>query len=167
MHLCRNVVKLFTFMVKTLQFHLNEYRRHTLTSRCDVISDVMNTKNTFYVKFAMFFLYLLSKWTYVKYFENFEMAPFCGSGAFWNRACTGSWVLTKLGMSFPTFWDFVRRSSSNIDGVMAISKFDLLLGSRDLVMWPLIYENYRFLCWNRLHMWTEFGDDWSKSVRPE
>ena len=27
----------------------HEYKRHTLTSRCDVISDVMNTKNTFYV----------------------------------------------------------------------------------------------------------------------
>ena len=27
----------------------HEYRRHTLTSHCDVISDVMNTKNTFYV----------------------------------------------------------------------------------------------------------------------
>ena len=27
----------------------HEYRRHTLTSRCDVISDVMNIKNTFYV----------------------------------------------------------------------------------------------------------------------
>ena len=26
----------------------HEYRRHTLTSRCDVISAVMNTKNTFY-----------------------------------------------------------------------------------------------------------------------
>ena len=29
-------------------------------------------------------------------------------------------------MPFPTFWDFVRRSSLNINGVMAISKYDLL-----------------------------------------
>ena len=41
-------------------------------------------------------------------------------------------------MSFPTFWDFVQRSSSNNNGVMAISKFDLLC---DLVtqlfdLWP-------------------------------
>ena len=27
----------------------HEYRRHTSTSRCDVISDVMNIKKTFYV----------------------------------------------------------------------------------------------------------------------
>ena len=39
-------------------------------------------------------------------------------------------------MPFPTFWDFVRRSSLNINGVMAISKFDLLF---DLVtyLWDL------------------------------
>ena len=41
-------------------------------------------------------------------------------------------------MLFPTLWDFVRHSSSNIKGVMAISKFDLLC---DLVtqlfdLWP-------------------------------
>ena len=35
-------------------------------------------------------------------------------------------------MPFPTFWDFVRRSSLNINGVMAISIFDLLF---DLVTW--------------------------------
>ena len=39
-------------------------------------------------------------------------------------------------MPFPTFWDFVRCSSLNINGVMAISKFDLLF---DLVtlLWNL------------------------------
>ena len=34
-------------------------------------------------------------------------------------------------MPFPTFWDFVRRSSLNINGVMAISKFDLFF-----ILWP-------------------------------
>ena len=29
-------------------------------------------------------------------------------------------------MPFPTFRDFIRRSSLNINGVMAISKFDLI-----------------------------------------
>ena len=36
-------------------------------------------------------------------------------------------------MPFPTFWDFVRRSSLNIKGVMAISKFDLFYF---LILWP-------------------------------
>ena len=44
----------------------------------------------------MFFLYLMSKWTYVKYFENFKMAA-------------------------------ILRFGRDINGVMAISKFDLLL----------------------------------------
>ena len=34
-------------------------------------------------------------------------------------------------MPFPTFWDFGRRSSLNINGIMAISKFDLLF-----ILWP-------------------------------
>ena len=29
-------------------------------------------------------------------------------------------------------------------------------------MWLLTYKNYGVLCWGRLHMWTKFGDDWSK-----
>ena len=49
-------------------------------------------------------------------------------------------------MPFPTFWDFVRRSSLNINGVMAISKFDLLFLSCDLVMGLLSYKSYRVLC---------------------
>ena len=35
-------------------------------------------------------------------------------------------------MLSPTFWAFVRRSSSTIDGVMAISKFDLFF----FTSWP-------------------------------
>ena len=61
-------------------------------------------------------------------------------------------------MLFPTFWDFVRHSSSNIKGVMAISKFDLLC---DLVtqlfdLWPTkttwfcVVVNY--ICGQRLVM---------------
>ena len=67
-------------------------------------------------------------------------------------------------MLFPTCWAFVRRSSSNIKGVMAILKFDLFFLPRDLVIWPLAYKNYRVLCCGRLHMWTMFGDDWSKTT---
>ena len=29
-------------------------------------------------------------------------------------------------------------------------------------MWLLTYKNYGVLCWGRIHMWTKFGDDWSK-----
>ena len=62
----------------------------------------------------MFFPYLMSKWTYLKYFEIFKMAAILRF-----RCVIEPEVL-------PEFWDFVRRSSLNINGVMAISKFDLL-----------------------------------------
>ena len=48
--------------------------------------------------------------------------PFWGSGALLNRKLYRNLSYTP----FPSFWDFVRRSSLNINGVMAISKFDLL-----------------------------------------
>ena len=61
-------------------------------------------------------------------------------------------------MSFPTFWDFVPRSSLNINGVMAILIFDLLF---DLVaeLWDLcptkaiefcVVADY--ICWPSLVM---------------
>ena len=31
-------------------------------------------------------------------------------------------------------------------------------------MGPLSYKSYRVLCCGRLHMWTKFGDDWSKTA---
>ena len=31
-------------------------------------------------------------------------------------------------------------------------------------MWRLTYKNHRILCCGRLHMWTKFGDYWSKTV---
>ena len=67
-------------------------------------------------------------------------------------------------MSLPTFWAFVRRSSSNIKGEMAISKFDLLF---DLVTWLFDFwptKSHRVLYCGRLHMWTKFCDDWSKTA---
>ena len=31
-------------------------------------------------------------------------------------------------------------------------------------MGPLSYKSYRVLCCGRFHMWTKFGDDWSKTA---
>ena len=56
-------------------------------------------------------------------------------------------------MPFPTFWDFVRRS-----------KIWPTFLSCDLVIGPLSYKSYRVLCCGWLHMWTKFGDDWSKNA---
>ena len=56
-----------------------------LTSRCDVISDVINIKSTFFGKFHTVFPYLIWKWTYLKYFEIFKMAAILMSGELLNR----------------------------------------------------------------------------------
>ena len=51
----------------------HEYMRPTLTSRCDVISDVINIKSIF-SGIISDDSYLMSKWTYLKYFKIFKMS---------------------------------------------------------------------------------------------
>ena len=48
----------------------HEYRRHTLTSRCDVIGDVIIMKINLVDDLHTIFLYLLSNWGYI---ENCEI----------------------------------------------------------------------------------------------
>ena len=45
---------------------------------------------------------------------------------YWTGSCTEFVLYTKIGYAIPYILIFVRRSSLNINGVMAISKFDLL-----------------------------------------
>ena len=74
----------------------------------------------------MFFQYLISKWTYLKYFEIFKMAAILRLRCVIEPEVVPEFELyTKIGYAIP-YVDFVRRSSLNINGVMAISKFDLL-----------------------------------------
>ena len=51
--------------------------------------------------------------------------------------------------ALPTFWAFDRRSSSNIDGELSISKFDLLcdLMTSSMTSWICIYENVIIISW--------------------
>ena len=50
----------------------HEYRRHTLTSRCDVISDAMNIKNTFYVIMCDVLSISYVKMNLSQIFRNFQ-----------------------------------------------------------------------------------------------
>ena len=73
MHLCMKCQSIHGQNV-TISFK-HKYRRHTLTSRCDVICDVMNTKNTFYVIICDVLSICDVKMNLCeKYFENFKMA---------------------------------------------------------------------------------------------
>ena len=51
----------------------HEYRGHTLTSRCDVIGDVIIMKIILVDDLHTIFLYLLSNWGYI---ENFDLIWF-------------------------------------------------------------------------------------------
>ena len=52
-------------------------------------------------------------------------------------------------LTFPTFWAFERRSSSNIDGNRSISKFDLLcdIVTSSMTSWICIYTNVVMISW--------------------
>ena len=51
----------------------HEYRRHTFTSLCDVISDVMNIKNTFYAIICDVLCISYVKINLSKIFRNFQI----------------------------------------------------------------------------------------------
>ena len=71
----------------------HEYRRHTLTSLCDVISDVMNIKNTFYAIICDVLCISYVKINLSQIFRNFQNCRHFGLRArFWNGSCNGSWV---------------------------------------------------------------------------
>ena len=55
---------------KMWQFHLNMNIWHTLTSRCDVIGDIIIMKIILRDDLHIIFLYLLSNWGYI---ENCEI----------------------------------------------------------------------------------------------
>ena len=76
----------------TISFE-NEYRRHNLTQRCDVISNVMNIKNTFYVIICDVLSISYVKMNLSQIFRNVQNGRHLGVRArFQTGSCNGSWV---------------------------------------------------------------------------
>ena len=138
---------------KMWQFHSNmniegQLWRH----QRDVISDVINTKNTFWGIISDDLSISDVKMNKIN-FENFKMAAILRSGEFLHRKLFRNFGhTTRYAMLFPTSWAFDRRWGSNINEVIAISKFDPLF---DLVtylfeLWPWNNTNFctepRYLC---------------------
>ena len=70
----------------------HEYRRPTLTSRCDVISDVINIKNIFLGLILGGLSISNVKMNISKIFRNFQNGRhFEFRANFWTGSCTGSW----------------------------------------------------------------------------
>ena len=74
----------------------HEYRRPTLTSRCDVISDVINIKNTFSGTISDGLSISDVKMNLSKIFRNFQNGRhFEVRAIFQTGSCTETWVLHK------------------------------------------------------------------------
>ena len=72
----------------------HEYRRRTLTSRCDVISDVMNIKNTFYLIMCDVLSISYVKMNLSQIFRNFQNGRhFEVHVRYWTGGCIGIWVI--------------------------------------------------------------------------
>ena len=122
----------------------HEYRRPTLMSRCDVISDVINIKITFSGIISDDLSISDVKMNLSKIFRNFQNGRhFEVRAIFQTGSCTETWVLHQdrpyLSLSYELLFD---DSSLKIDGVMAIFKIWPTFWPRDLVIWPLTYKKY-------------------------
>ena len=63
----------------------HEYRRHTLTSRCDVIGDVIIMKIILVDDLHTIFLHLLSNWGYIENCEIFKLTKIWGPGELFHH----------------------------------------------------------------------------------
>ena len=105
--------RLLVIMKNVISF-LKEYRGPTFRPPCDVIGDVIIIKNTFYgiIWDDLFICDVKLKLCLI--FQNFQNGR--------------HFELAKIAISIFIFWAFDRCSSSNIDGDISISKFDLWPG---------------------------------------
>ena len=71
---------------------------------------------------------------------------------------------TKIGHAIPYILRFCSTFLLKYWRSYGYFKIRTTFWPRDLVIWHLTYKNYRVLCCRRLHIWTKFGDDWSKTA---
>ena len=104
----------------------HEYRKQTLTSRCDVISDTINIKNTFW-GIIYHDLSISDVKMNLSRIKKIKMAISRSGRVLHRKLYQNLGHTTRQAILFPTFWGFDWRCSSNINEVIAISKFQLLL----------------------------------------
>ena len=85
--------KLQPVLQKMWQFHLNMNIEDTLTSRCDVIGDVITTKIILVDDKHTIFLYLLSNWVYIENCEIFKTDEHLRSGELFRHKCHRKYVI--------------------------------------------------------------------------
>ena len=123
----------------------HEYRRHILTSRCDIIGDVIIMKKILVDDLHTIFLYLLSNWGYIancEIFKNFQnWRKFEVQANFFVISVTGSELCCLDSQSnylhFELLIDVVARKLTELWQFKIWPTF----WPRDLVIWPTFLSN--------------------------
>ena len=113
-------------MLHILVWFIKEYRGPTLRPPCDVIDVVIimkifwhNLGRSFHIWGQLEAVFNISKFS--------KRPPFWARDKpFYQRLYRVLNIPERWHWAFPTFWHFDRRCSSNIDGDVSITKFDLL-----------------------------------------
>ena len=142
-HLRNMVTSCEVFAAKLLNLIKHEYREPCLKRCCDVINDVINMKDNvlyyIWVKESESEIRSKISWKLTKIeIQNLHFRFFTSGDLLnrkWYRKLMMSW---RCALPSTTFWSFKFYCSLKIDGVIAISDFDLF---HDLVtltfdLWP-------------------------------
>ena len=136
----------FQVILKFFISFIKEYRRLTFRLPCDVTNDVIITKNTFFgiIRDDLFIFEVKLKLCLI--FQNFQNGRhFELEIKFFSSDMKPEVEYTsKVVMSISDICALDRRSSSNIDGDISISKFDILC---DLVMSSM--TSWNIICTTR------------------
>ena len=126
----------------------------------------MNIKNTFYVIMCDVLSIFYVKMNLSQIFRNFQNdRHFEVHVRYWTGSCIGIWVIhqDKLchSLHFEILFDVLAWILTELWLFQNLTYF--------LILWPsygtfVLQKVYRVLCCGRLHMWTKFGDDWSKTA---
>ena len=129
---------------------IKEYRGLTLRPPGDVIDDVIfmkklfghNLGRSFHIWGQIEAVFNISKFSKRSHFE-------LATNFFYRKLYRKLNIPERWPLAFPTFWVFVRCSSTNIDGDLSVSKFDLLCGlvTSSTTSWICIYINKVIISW--------------------
>ena len=116
-----------------------------LTSRCDVISDIINIKSTIVGKFWKIFPYLMWKWTYLKYLEIFKMAAILRSGRIFKpKVVPEVESYSKIGHAIAYILSFCSTVQLKYHRSNGNFKIGPTVWPCDIVFWRLTYKNTGF-----------------------
>ena len=158
--------KRFMVIVKNvvISFKL-EYRRPTLTSRCEVTDDIISVENTFSEIICNDFFIPDVKMNLPKIIRNWP--PFWGPSShlnlklYFSRNSVEYHDRPCYPLHFELLFDVVAQQLTELWQFQNLNYFFL---PRDLVIWPLTNNICKPMWRTRLHLWTKYSDDWLQTA---